>query len=226
MILKLHAQGLSNSEMGRKVDFDRRTIARVLRDHGLRTADPRVRIIDLGDGLVECTKCGVQMPRADLPWGRKKSNPYQISYCRDCLTRQVVANSSKTWPQYLKHRQRAIKARCGRDENVYDLPDGFLYGLFEKQGGLCFYTDIPMKMYFGTSTSGPRPDSLSVDQVVPRQGYTTNNVVLATRRANIIKNDCSLEELALWLPDWHKRIIELWESLGIPTTVMPGWEVS
>lgn len=205
-ILDAHGEGLSNVAIAERVGFDRRTVARVLKAHGRHTADPRVKIIDIGNGQVKCTKCEKHMAREELPWARKKNNPYQLSYCRDCLTAQSVANTKKSIPQYLRHRQRAIRARCLKSGTPYDLPDGYIAELYEKQNGLCFYTDIPMRMYFGTKTPGPRPDSISVDQILPRQGYTVGNVVLATRRANIIKSDCTLEELAAWLPDWHRRL--------------------
>lgn len=112
-------------------------------------------------------------------------------------------------PQYLKHRQRAIKARCIEKGVEYDLPGAYLADLYEKQKGLCFYTDEPMKVYFGTKRSGARRDSISVDKVIPERGYVVGNVVLCIERANRIKNDCTLEEMSRWMPDWYSRVQEL-----------------
>lgn len=39
------------------------------------------------------------------------------------------------------------------------------------------------------------PDSPSLDQILPRRGYTKENIVVVSRRANTLKNDATLEEM-------------------------------
>lgn len=46
------------------------------------------------------------------------------------------------------------------------------------------------------------PDSASLDRIIPSKGYVVGNVVVISRRANVIKNDASFEEIeavATWL---------------------------
>ena len=45
--------------------------------------------------------------------------------------------------------------------------------------------------------------------VLHKQGFPDNrvgNVVLCSGQANLIKNDQTLAELKLWMPDWYDRI--------------------
>lgn len=220
----LNGEGLTNVEIGERLGVDRKTVGSYFGKQGIRSPYVRSKIIDLGNGMVRCTKCDRELPREELPWGRVTTDPYQLSYCRKCATAAVVANIKKSVPQYLKHRQRAIKARA-RDSGVpYDLPGGYLADVYERQGRTCFYTDEPMQMYFGTKQSGGRRDSISVDKIIPERGYVVGNVVLCIERANRVKNDCTLDELARWIPAWHARVIALWDEIGIPTEVVPGWD--
>lgn len=222
--LALHAEGANHTVIAQRIGSNRKAISKYLVGQGLRSTYVRAKIVDLGDGLVQCTKCDRTLPREELPWGRVTRDPYQLSYCRQCLTAASVANTRKSVPQYLKHRQRAIKTRCVEKGVPFTLPGGYLADLYEQQQGRCFYTDEPMQVYFGTQRSGSRRDSLSVDRIVPERGYVVGNVVLCIERVNRVKNDCSLDEMAQWMPGWHARVIALWDELGIPTTVIPGWE--
>jgi hypothetical protein len=126
--------------------------------------------------------------------------------------------------QYLRHRQRSIKSRATEKGYPFDLPEGHLIDLYDRQRGLCFYTDDPMMVYYGTGRPGSRRDSLSVDKIVPENGYVEGNVVLCISRANFVKLDCTLDEMANWMPGWHERIQVFWKSLGLKVAVVPGWD--
>ena len=220
----LNSEGKTHVEIAEALGTERHKVGRYLNRLGLKSPYVRTRIIDLGNDMVQCTKCERELPREELPWGKVTTNPYQLSYCRKCATAAVVANTRKSVPQYLKHRQRAIKSRAAEQGVPYDLPGGYLADLYERQGQTCFYTDEPMEVYFGTRYSGSRRDSLSVDKIAPENGYVVGNVVLCIDRANRIKNDCTLAEMAQWMPGWHARVIALWNEIGIPTEIVPGWD--
>ncbi len=211
-IIALNREGRTHVEISEILGVERHAIGALLRQHGLRSPYVRTRIIHIGNGMVRCTKCDRELPQADLPWGRVTKDPYQLSYCRKCLTAQSVFNTQKNIDQYLKHRQRGIRSRCKETGVEYALQGGYLADLFRKQSGRCFYTDLPMKVHFGTKKPGARSDSVSVDRIEPDSGYVVGNVVLCTSRANAIKSNCSLAEMRAWLPDWWKRIERLREG--------------
>jgi hypothetical protein len=87
----------------------------------------------------------------------------------------------------------------------YDLPDGYLQSLYDRQSGLCFYTSKALETVVG---KGWNPRALSVDRINPHRGYIVGNIVLCARRVNSIKQDMSLDELQEWIPTWYERIIE------------------
>jgi hypothetical protein len=226
-ILALHEEGFSNIVIAERLGFERHRVGYFLRSKGLRSTRRRQAIIMVDDVNACCTKCEKIVPRSDLPWGRVTAFSYQLSYCRRCLTDATIKNISSSVPQYLRHRERALKARAKRAGITYDLPGGYLYDLYALQQGLCFYTDEQMKIYFGTEKSGSRRDSLSVDKIIPELGYVPYNVVLCIARANAVKYNCTLQEIKEWLPGWYIRLLPKIEALeieGTPYTVVPGWD--
>jgi len=46
--------------------------------------------------------------------------------------------------------------------------------------------------------------SASIDRIVPEKGYIKNNVQIISVKANIIKNNCILEELEFILKNWEE----------------------
>lgn len=53
--------------------------------------------------------------------------------------------------------------------------------------------------------SGPRPNSPSFDRINPKRGYTPDNVVIVSTRANAMKSDANTREL--WLvADFYWRL--------------------
>lgn len=101
----------------------------------------------------------------------------------------------------LRYRQQNLKSYCKTHRLNYNLPEGYLGYLWRNQVGLCFYTD--QEMTFGRFND---PGNLSVDKIVPVCGYVVGNVVLCTRRVNLIKNDMSLQEMMAWTPGWYERL--------------------
>jgi transposase-like protein len=103
------------------------------------------------------------------------------------------------------NRVRKIDPAC-------DLDVAYLTGLYAKQQGKCFYTDLPLPCRLRPYHE--RKQSLSVDRIVPGRGYMKGNVVLTSFRINSLKSDATLDEMRCWMPDWHSRIINCkWLSL-------------
>lgn len=54
------------------------------------------------------------------------------------------------------------------------------------------------------------PNSASIDRIDSKLGYVKGNVWIISRRANVIKNDASLDELRMILENLEKKIKEIW----------------
>lgn len=107
--------------------------------------------------------------------------------------------------RFCHHKQRSIRNKCKYYHQTYDLPEGYIYYLFERQEGKCFYTDIPLTLLIG---EGHSPNSLSLDRVLPSGHYTKENIVLSSRRVNSIKNNITLKEMREWMPNWFNRLVK------------------
>lgn len=59
-----------------------------------------------------------------------------------------------------------------------------------------------------TKNTEMRPNSPTLDRILPEKGYTKDNVWVISARANTIKNDASLEELQLLTRNLEKKIKE------------------
>jgi hypothetical protein len=158
----------------------------------------------VSDTHVQCTKCDKIVPYSSLrkirPNGR---NPSTVSYCSSCRTNQVSANNTSSIEACLKNRIRSAKARSVQNNLQFDLTIEFLLKMYKKQNGKCFYTDEPLLL---SDKSPYSKHVISIDKIIPIEGYVQGNVVLCTKRANNIKGANTLEDLQLWLPDWHHRI--------------------
>ena len=82
----LNAEGFGHFQIGEMLGVSRKAVGTYLNGQGLKSPYTSSTIIDIGNGMVECTKCGRELPREELPWGRVKKWPYQLSYCRQCCT--------------------------------------------------------------------------------------------------------------------------------------------
>ena len=93
----------------------------------------------------------------------------------------------------LKQKLRGVKSRCKKKNLKFDLqieniivPD------------ICPVLGIPLEYKNG---KGPQPGSPSIDRIRPERGYVQDNVRIISNRANILKNNMTLEECKLILKD-------------------------
>jgi hypothetical protein len=51
----------------------------------------------------------------------------------------------------------------------------------------------------------PHPNSPTIDRIDNNKGYTPDNIIVVSRRANVLKNDASMEEL--------RKIISFYDNI-------------
>lgn len=166
---------------------------------GFRIAH-RPRII--GDTM-ECTLCGV--PKILDDFSETSRNVLgRMHACKDCNAERLKLRLCRP-ESYFKHLASNLKHIAKSKRLAFNLDADFLQHLYEQQSGQCFYTDVDLRTVRG---QGHSKLSLSVDKIVPELGYVRHNVVLVTKRANLIKNDQTLDELQEWMPTWFLRLQE------------------
>jgi len=70
----------------------------------------------------------------------------------------------------------------------FDLTLEDVQALFEKQQGRCAYSGRSMTTEVGSQ------DKLSIDRIDSTQPYTKDNIVLCTKRVNLMKGDLPVEQ--------------------------------
>jgi predicted DNA-binding protein YlxM (UPF0122 family) len=148
-----------------------------------------------------CSKCG--------EWKRHllftKSNRYVGGIHHKCKTcsskRYLELKSENPKPQLLARlRNRAKKKGIEFSLTADDLqiPE------------LCPVLGMPIKFNLGRTCD----DSISVDRVDNSKGYTSDNIIITSRRANCLKNEATLDEL--------ERIYLFYKNLEFQKTLKSG----
>lgn len=200
--MRLYGDGLGNREMGRLAGVPHWWIGKEIHKRGLvpnvaRGKPPR----QVGDNEYECNKCDAILGLEDFPYVQGRVDGRRLSYCRACRAKQSRVDLGASPERYWRGRERRL--RQNSRGLACDLPDGYLFDLWQKQEALCFYTDAQMATTYG---GGASPSNPSVDRVDVDLGYVVGNVVLCTYRANSIKRDVTLAEMREWMPGWYGRL--------------------
>lgn len=88
-----------------------------------------------------------------------------------------------------KWNKRIFRSLVKHKLEELDFDADYLTELFEKQNGLCYYTNMPMI----TDTSSKSPRRASLDRLDSNIGYRKDNVVLCIRFANLAKSNFDYE---------------------------------
>lgn len=144
------------------------------------------------------------------PFHRKKyKGPFCCSKeCRFILCKDLYKGNknpnfkhSNSILKFLITRTRDIKSRSKLKKLNFNLTENYLYEIYLKQNGLCFYSGIPMKLDRGNfKTKGQADiDALSVDRIIPEKGYIIDNIVLCCNGINKLKGNDDQNNLSLFL---------------------------
>lgn len=122
---------------------------------------------------------------------------------------EKVSEYQAAW--HAKHRDRRIgEARERREQRNREFPAGEMVARARarsKQLGIPFDLDVEdilipsvcpvlgIPIFFKLGSRGPGPNSPSLDRFDPAGGYTKDNVVVISHRANTLKNNASLDEM-------------------------------
>jgi hypothetical protein len=142
-----------------------------------------------------CTKCGESLPLSQFRW-RKDQQKHKTS-CIPCNNQQVFEhNKANPFKKSLSEAKRRAKIK-GLE---FDLTEEFLISI---DRDVCPYLHIPIT--FGYGTGKARGDnSKSLDRIDSARGYTKDNVIYCSWRANNLLSDGSLPELTLLVHNFRR----------------------
>lgn len=169
----------------------------------MKYTQEQLDIINDLEYLHVCTKCKIPKPNKEYTICRHKNRARKyLSSCKECKNefyKNGPGKSSKlktAISQRKKHRLNMMfnsaKGNAKRKGIFFDLVEQDIIDLYESQNGLCFYTGKPMyKDITGFDNSN---DSVSIDKIIPKNGYTKSNIVLCRWIVNRIKQDLTIDD--------------------------------
>lgn len=212
-ITQLHSTGLSNREIGKKIDLHHRTVGYHLKKNGLNPNGVIGKKLELvGENEAKCSRCEGIFSLQDWPMAREgKKYPYRLSYCNACRKKQMYKRLNDSPKSFMGDRFNKIRLRAIKEGTEFTLTKEHLIDLYDLQEGKCFYSDIKLTLMTG---KGRLPTGISIDRVDNSKGYTNENIVLCTSRFNTIKSNLTMQEIEKYMPRIYKRI-EIWRRRGI-----------
>lgn len=145
-----------------------------------------------------CLNCGTEMP-----FSRRQDARYCTKSCgnTDRNKRYYYKNPElfiERRKKYNSDLERKclirIKSRCNLTGQPFNL----------EAGDLSFPTHCPIlgiELKYNNKGKGYKPDGYSVDKINPSLGYVKGNVRVVSSRANLLKNNATVEELEKVLED-------------------------
>jgi hypothetical protein len=102
----------------------------------------------------------------------------------------------------LRCKSRTTKGiKQGKNYQKSIVTEGWVVHQWDLQGGLCYYSGVPMDM-------SPGPTLVTVERLDPKQGYAKENCVLACLCVNMMRGQIPREEFVWWCGEVAKNAPE------------------
>lgn len=160
-----------------------------------------------------CTKCGEEKYNSSFTKDLQKNKHRQyVPQCKICRSNYV--NSIKHTDSFknygVKGRKKnrisgiysASKGNAKKRNLEHTITKDYLIKLFEKQKGLCYYTN--KLMHIDITNGQDRYDSISIDRLNSNKGYIENNIVLCRWVINRMKNNLPLNKFLEIIKEIYK----------------------
>jgi len=164
------------------------------------------RVIRLYDdnGIIThkfCTACKLVLPISIFNRNTSYTIDNHDNLCRPC--RAEAWKQNITGDKRIMYLLQRIKSKAKKLNIPFDLT---IKDIIVPQN--CPILNI--ELFWGQSTDGVcwRDNSPSIDRIIPSLGYTKDNILVVSNRANRIKNDANIEEL-IKITDFYRNILFL-----------------
>lgn len=202
----LNGAGLTNRQIAKLVNLHHNTVGYHLKKLSLEAnGSARFGLDRVDETRSRCRICKLVKSNIAFTVNRKgDKREYTLSACNECRYIQARIAKNKNILSFFKEKVVRLRARAKQDNIHFDLDAVDLLDAYEDQNGLCYYTGVKLIAQVG---NGIHKHSLSVDRIVPENGYTKHNTVLCTHQANTIKSNMTLDELRQWIPAWYNKLV-------------------
>jgi thiol-disulfide isomerase/thioredoxin len=152
--------------------------------------------------LKTCTYCKETKPVIDFYKNgfRKDGSQIYNSWCKKCrlsLAKVTYREGNKYYSSILTKRSKSYRSFLSylmskakrRTDKEFNLTLNFLDELYQKQEGKCALTGRQLSHIPGDK------NTISIDRIDSRKGYTQDNVQLLAKEVNILKWNLTTDEL-------------------------------
>lgn len=164
-----------------------------------------LQIIDKENELAKCSECNrILKIKENFTLVTKKTGyTFYQTYCYDCRYDKRNKHYNNNRVAFLKDTYSSLKSSAKTKNVKFNISQEEFINQYNNQNGKCFYTDINMICKYGAGTDRY---ALSVDKIIPKEGYIKGNLVFCCYKINTCKLDLSLDEIKQWMPGWYDRI--------------------
>lgn len=119
-----------------------------------------------------------------------RSKTLRASYCKSCTSVKARKRHERSFEDRLKLIFNNVKYRSGKQKIPFNLEYSDLIAQYKKQNGKCYYTGEDLTLEINRM----KGKGISIDKIIPENGYTLGNVALCSWRVNQMKFGDSYEE--------------------------------
>lgn len=138
-----------------------------------------------------CNGCNLELPLSDFSPKRRMAETVTYIYtndkCKECSRLKSKARYRSNFQTRLSYLLSTIKSRHSNSGISVTLTIEDLMSQYEKQSGLCYYSDQPLSLDTGNY-------AVSVDRVDPFGPYSSDNIVLVCWLVNHMKRQQTHDE--------------------------------
>lgn len=148
------------------------------------------------DGKLKCHKCGKWLDPEEFgshqEYKYRNNKDKRCKKCKVIQTREARSKYSESVRLYklIQERWLAARDRANRKNIPFTITKEDIINLWNCQNGRCAISRIPMTF---DMDNGRVFTNLSLDQKVPGQGYTNENIQLVCQAVNQLKSDWNMD---------------------------------
>lgn len=192
--IKYYYQGLSDNKISKFLNVSRKEIGQLRKSLNLpRTSrlaaykEQIIKFVDLGYSDQDISK-QLSLPSSTIQDYRKK-----LKLKTNFVKRKYANRTDRRKGYILRNIKFSAKKR--------NLDFNLKYSDFELP---IFCPILGVKLEYGKNTNSPF--NASIDRIDNTKGYIRGNIIVISRKANLMKNDASLEDLQIYCTNMEKLI--------------------
>lgn len=213
-IIELNYQGLSNKEITIKLKLKKHTVKNTNKLFRLKS-NRKKSYFAISETHGKCFSCKKKILKSCFEERiyfnkNNEKDEWRDGTCKKCRYKKRQSERqnriAKDINYYLNLKFMFCKSRSKRNKVPFTIDLKYFINQYNKQNGLCFYSD---KKMINSTSLNKCAETISIDKIIPTLGYVHNNIVFCCNRINFIKNNCSINEIKDWMPDWYIRINQI-----------------